>query len=226
MACICNPQTEEDRQNLEHYGCPEEICPGCYADKRHDDPYCQACMNFLENVEEQLTESYEPVTVIPMEKTLYLMQGVPGSGKSTIAKMIAFHERENGKRVAHLSTDVWRFDNDGTYVFDPADNQRYHKACQQAAAERMAEGIECVIIDNTNIQEWQAHPYIILANIFEYTIQTISVDAGLHHAIKRQVLRREDRRVPDHVIKQMYFNMERLLATPPFMPPEEDDEDD
>lgn len=147
-------------------------------------------------------------------KILYLMQGIPGSGKTTIAQMIQDCERANGKRVALLSTDDWRFDDDENYVFDPKDNERYHIACQQECAKKMVDGIECIIIDNTNIQEWQAHPYLVLASIFEYVVQVVSVDSGLNIAIERQKERRQDRQVPTPVIIDMYDRMERLLAPP------------
>ena len=32
--------------NLEHYGCPEEICPVCYLPKRHDDRLCRPCVKY------------------------------------------------------------------------------------------------------------------------------------------------------------------------------------
>lgn len=32
--------------NVEHYGCPEEICPGCYCPKRHDDRLCIPCAKY------------------------------------------------------------------------------------------------------------------------------------------------------------------------------------
>jgi len=219
--CICNPQTEKDMQDLDHYGCPEEICPGCYMGKQHDDPFCVECMHFLEEADKELTDPQAPVTMVEMPKVLYLMQGVPGSGKSIIARMIADFERANGKQVSHLSTDDWRFDDDGIYQFDPADNARYHKACQQAAAEDMMNGVEVVIIDNTNIREWEVHPYLVLADIHGYIVQVVSVDAGLGNSITRQEQRREDRRVPSEVIIRMYNEMERLLAQPGFAPPME-----
>jgi predicted kinase len=215
--CICNPKTEEERNDLARYGCPEEICPACYSKKHHDDPYCQECLALLEawggGKEEVPLEEEETVP-----KILYILQGVPGSGKSTIANYIAQAEEDKDRNVVILSTDDWRFDDDGIYVFDPEENVTYHKSCQRACADAMLNGTDVVIIDNTNIQEWQAHPYLVLADIFDYQVQVVSVDAGLATAIQRQQLRKEDRRVPDHVIIRMYEEMERLLAQPRYLP--------
>jgi tRNA uridine 5-carbamoylmethylation protein Kti12 len=169
------------------------------------------------------------------------MQGVPGSGKSVIAKMIRMNYEERVPEVDRaviISTDDYRMQPQlwceecekhrpdefvcpecqvGTvlrdaYVFDAEDNVRYHQMTQQECARLMALGQRAIIVDNTNIQEWAARPYLTLADIYGYTIQVVSVDCGLYHSIKRQYERREDRRVPDDVIKDMYSKMERLLT--------------
>lgn len=232
--CICNPITEKDRFDLEHYGCPEEICPGCYGGKEHDDPYCKECMDFLEHAKEEIEEIPIVADIAYMEqmqaqdydlpeptKILYLMQGVPGSGKTTVAKMIREHHNALGDSTALISTDSFRFDDEGVYIFDAADNARYHKMAQKECIEEMANrDTNIIIIDNTNIQEWQAHPYLVMAEIYGYLVQVISVDSGLALAIERQQERRVDRQVPAGVIIRMYNDMERILANPNFMPKE------
>jgi predicted kinase len=147
------------------------------------------------------------------DRVLYLMQGVPGSGKSTIARMI---QESYGGGAVILSTDDFRLAPDGSYTFDMAENAKYHQMCQRRAAELMQEGAPVLIIDNTNIQEWQAHPYLVLAEIWGYTVQVVSVDCGLYTAIERQKEREGlgDRAVPREVITDMYWRMERLLAPP------------
>jgi predicted kinase len=148
------------------------------------------------------------------EKTLYLMQGVPGSGKSTVARMIgAWHCLGDMEAAKIVSTDDWRLV-DGAYVFDAADNARYHQLAQREAARLMLEGQPVVIVDNTNIKEWQARPYITLARIHGYTVQVVNVDCGLQVAIDRQAEREGlgDRAVPAEVITTMYHEMERVLT--------------
>jgi len=199
------------------------------------------------------------------EKVLYVMQGVPGSGKSTIARMIEEYERAHGSRpdellpvvvtistddhrlesqrvcsihghigantscpecgnaVSVTETDVYVFDaadNARVYVFDAADNARFHKATQRDCARHMINGVPAIIVDNTNIQEWQAHPYLVLADIYGYEVQVVSVDCGLARAIERQSERvgLGDRAVPANVIAGMYEGMERLLSQPMYKP--------
>lgn len=146
-----------------------------------------------------------------MTGVLYIMQGVPGSGKSTIARMI---QEYYGSRAVTISTDSFRLDKDGAYVFDAADNRKYHGMCQRRCVELMQEEWAAIIVDNTNIQEWQAHPYLVMADVYGYTVQVVSVDCGLPLAIERQQERAGlgDRAVPPEVITDMYEKMERLLT--------------
>jgi predicted kinase len=155
-------------------------------------------------------------------KVLYLMQGVPGSGKSTVARMIADFENygrssQSKGRAVILSTDDHRLESDGSYRFDPADNERFHRLTQQDCARLMAKGKQVIIIDNTNIAEWQARPYLVLAGVWGYAVQVVSVDCGLAVAIARQGEREGlgDRKVPAPVIGRMYAQMERLLHDEP-----------
>jgi predicted kinase len=148
------------------------------------------------------------------DKVLYLMQGVPGSGKSVIARMIEHWCEDLGVAAAVVSTDNYRLAEDGSYVFREEDNARFHRMAQQDAARLMADAAPAVIVDNTNIEHWQAAPYLALAEIWGYEVQVVSVDCGLQRAIDRQSERAGlgDRAVPAEVITDMYRRMERLLT--------------
>lgn len=145
-------------------------------------------------------------------RKLYLMQGVPGSGKSTVAARIkAGAWEETDKEPIILSTDDWRYGDCGHYVFDPVTNVEFHMACQRTCVDAMRLGIETIIIDNTNIEKWQAEPYFCLARMYGYEINVIRVDPGLAEAKRRNAQRPLERRVPDEVIESMYSKMETLL---------------
>lgn len=144
-------------------------------------------------------------------KRLYLMQGIPGSGKSTMAGWLVDHFQLNEVRVKHLSTDDWRYA-EGMYVYDPETNKQFHTDCQKACVLAMQEHKEVIIVDNTNITQWQADPYIALARIYDYEISVMRVECDPEVAIQRQERRPEDRRVPAPVISSMYEQMERLVV--------------
>lgn len=44
--CICFSEDPLDIIDRERYGCPDEICPGCFCDKPHDDWLCRDCERF------------------------------------------------------------------------------------------------------------------------------------------------------------------------------------
>lgn len=139
------------------------------------------------------------------------MQGVPGSGKSTVAKLIAASVEGSPDNVRILSTDTYRYGACGHYYFDPAENATFHSATQRDCADEMRRGTPVVIIDNTNIERWQAEPYFCLARMYGYEINVVRVDPGLAEAKKRNAKRPIERRVPNDVIEDMYAKMESLL---------------
>lgn len=81
------------------------------------------------------------------KKIVYIMRGVPGSGKSTVAKEIAHPDG-----VIH-STDT-KFIENGRYRFNGSMLEKYHKENFEEFCESLKEGKPIVILDNTNIKEW------------------------------------------------------------------------
>lgn len=108
-------------------------------------------------------------------KTLILIRGLPGSGKSTYAQGIASsYFLDGGRTVAVCSTDDYHMV-DGEYVFQPSRLGEFHNANQLQAGSYMAHGIELVIVDNTNIKRREMKPYIDYAKGFEYDIKEVIV---------------------------------------------------
>ena len=88
------------------------------------------------------------------------MRGLPGSGKSTEARILAGqHIADGGRSVAVLSTDDYHMI-DGKYVFQPEKLGEYHMMNQEHAVELMDSWVELVVIDNTNIKRRDMKPYI------------------------------------------------------------------
>ncbi len=89
---------------------------------------------------------------------LVLMQGPPGSGKSTRAALVA---KEIGPNVTICSTDD-QFIVDGVYTFDPSKLFQNHLANQRKVEKELKAGRN-VIVDNTNLVARDAKAYIDLA---------------------------------------------------------------
>ena len=123
------------------------------------------------------------------KQKLVLMRGIPGSGKSTLARDIAFsHLYKGGRSVATCSTDDYHIEN-GVYVFKRDMLGSFHVRNQIRAFDFMNNGVELVIVDNTNIKRKAMEPYIDSAIQCKYKVEEIIVgreqlfpnmDAGAH----------------------------------------------
>jgi predicted kinase len=106
-----------------------------------------------------------------MEKTLYIVRGIPGSGKSTFAKSLA---------GTHFETDEF-FMVDGEYKFDPTKLKEAHRWCQDSVNTAMilnhTAGLNnCIVVSNTFTQEWEMEPYIQMAKTYDYKVFTVIVE--------------------------------------------------
>ena len=97
-------------------------------------------------------------------KTLILMRGLPGSGKSTKAKKLA------GEQGLVFSTDDF-FMVKGEYAFDPKMIGEYHERNHERAAVAMKEEKPLIIIDNTNIKLWEMRKYVESAEQYGYEVR-------------------------------------------------------
>lgn len=103
------------------------------------------------------------------------MRGLPGSGKSTMArKLMIEHLSWGGKSMAICSTDDYHMV-DGEYVFQPEHLGEFHKANQRRADLLMQAGVELVIVDNTNIKRRDMKRYIDVASQNDYMVEEIIV---------------------------------------------------
>ncbi len=98
------------------------------------------------------TDTETPLVVV-------IMQGPPGSGKSTRAAQVA---KEFGDNVTICSTDDQFIGPDGVYTFDPSKLFQNHLANQRKVEKELKAGRN-VIVDNTNLVARDAKAYIDLA---------------------------------------------------------------
>ena len=102
-----------------------------------------------------------------MEKILYIVRGIPGSGKSTFAKQLTANVFE---------ADHYFYDNDGNYKFIASEIKDAHKECQDNVRIAMESSIPKIAVSNTSTQEWEMEPYFKLAKTYSYKVFTIIVE--------------------------------------------------
>lgn len=102
-----------------------------------------------------------------MEKILYIVRGVPGSGKSTFARQLTSNVFE---------ADQYFIDNEGNYNFIPSEIKNAHAECQDDVKSAMSSSIPKIAVSNTFTQEWEMNPYLDLAKQFGYMVFTVVVE--------------------------------------------------
>ena len=93
---------------------------------------------------------------------LYIVRGIPGSGKSTFAKKLL----EQGKVQQHLEADEFMTDENGDYKFDPTILQKCHQQCQMWVKYYLDRG-QSVVVSNTFSRKWEILPYTRMGAEFE-----------------------------------------------------------
>lgn len=110
-------------------------------------------------------------TIPPIQKTLLLLRGIPGSGKTTLAKHIA---EVSGAPI--FSIDSYFENETGEYHFDYTKNHLAYKECESKTKESLEKGIPFVIVDHTFTLEWEMKPYEDLAKIHGYRLSVVTVE--------------------------------------------------
>ncbi len=118
--------------------------------------------------------------------TLVIMQGIPGSGKSTLAEKLAANIQ-----AVICSTDSYHIDHDGVYRFKAERSREFHAANQEKVKQLLFRGYN-VIVDNTNICNWEAKPYVAAAVEAEYAVVFIRCEAsyGSVHGVPAETIER------------------------------------
>lgn len=132
-------------------------------------------------------------------QTLIIMQGVPGSGKSTMAKAIR-SGWEGPEPIYLFSTDQF-FYVEGEYKFDPSKLSEYHNLNQERTLYHLEQG-DSVIVDNTNILRRHAKPYVVMAHVRNIPVVFVTCQGRFKNI----------HGVPPETIARMFLQMERLTV--------------
>lgn len=80
---------------------------------------------------------------------IVLIRGLPGSGKTTLAKEMKSH--------VHIEADMY-FEEDGVYKYKPEGVTKAHAWCLEQVKEALNNG-KNVVIANTFVRKWEMQPY-------------------------------------------------------------------
>lgn len=100
-----------------------------------------------------------------------MLRGLPGAGKSTLAKQLS----EVGKYPV-LSIDSYFTNEKGEYDFKFDENHKAYKACEQQTEEALKQNSPKVFVDNTFTLDWELEPYFKLASKYNYQLHVLTVE--------------------------------------------------
>jgi predicted kinase len=126
-------------------------------------------------------------------KELFLLRGVPGSGKTTLAESL-------GNMT--IEADQY-FTYNGKYEFDASKLKDAHAWCQNAARVWMTNSVKRIIVSNTFTQEWEMQPYYDLAEKYGYRVYSLIVE-NRHGGVN-------EHGVPEEKLEQMKQRFEIKL---------------
>lgn len=134
-----------------------------------------------------------------MEKTLILLRGLPGAGKTTFAKMLG---------GTHIEADMYFEHPIRGYKFERELLEEAHAWCLRSTENCMSAGYHNVagsriVVSNTFTQVWEMHKYFGLAKRYGYRVFPIVVE-NRHDGINCH-------NVPEETIEKMRNRFEIKL---------------
>jgi NEDD4-binding protein 2 len=108
-------------------------------------------------------------------KTLILLRGLPGSGKSTFANYMFSNNI--------FEADQYFYNEEGKYNFDASKLYEAHKWCQLRVEHAMEDNLESngmyfseIVVSNTSTTEKELEPYLELAKKYDYQVVSLIVE--------------------------------------------------
>jgi predicted kinase len=99
-------------------------------------------------------------------KTLFILRGVPGCGKTTLAESL---------EGVYFEADKFFMVN-GEYKFYYTKLKQAHDLCRHSTEAAMNMGHERVIVSNTFTTEEQMQPYLDLAKEYKYRVVSLIIE--------------------------------------------------
>jgi predicted kinase len=110
-----------------------------------------------------------------MSKILFLIRGLPGSGKSSLANHM-------WNDLVVCEADKFFYDREGNYNFDASKLREAHAWCKNQVEIRMKDNTinkqyyPEIVVSNTFTQEWEMEDYYKLAEQYGYKVVSLIVE--------------------------------------------------
>jgi uridine kinase len=134
------------------------------------------------------------------QNALILLRGLPGSGKTTLAKLLS----ENNTYPVFSVDDYFTDEVTGEYIFSFQNNHLAYKQCEALTKDAMQQNISKVFLHNTFTMDWELEPYFILADQFNYSIYVVTVENYHGHQNVHEVSEEQLQKMADKYKVKLY----------------------
>lgn len=132
---------------------------------------------------------------------LFIIRGLPGSGKTTLAKTLV-------PTSNIVSADTFFFSNTDTYNFDPTLLNHAHYLSQRECEALMLTGVD-IAVDNVNDKLDHMFPYVKLAKDHGYTIHVVTPETPWALDVE-ECANKNTKNVPLSTIQKVFDNFEEI----------------
>lgn len=127
-------------------------------------------------------------------KTLWLIRGVSGSGKSTVAEMLGYY------LPSAISTEADKFRYiDGKYAWDKVPNHVAHLGCRKDIRKAVDDGMYHIVVSNTSTRNKDVNWYKNFAKEHGYRFMSLIVEnyheTGNTHGVPEDTLCRMEQEI-------------------------------
>jgi uridine kinase len=106
------------------------------------------------------------------QNALILLRGLPGSGKTTLAKLLS----ENNTYPVFSVDDYFTNEVTGEYIFNFQNNHLAYKQCEALTKDAMQQAIPKILVHNTFTLDWELEPYFKMTSQFNYKLFVVTVE--------------------------------------------------
>jgi len=169
-------------------------------------------MNGLEIREKTFNKAKERMTMAhegtKINRTVYILQGISGSGKSTTTKALMGRQEQHADEVVVSADKFW--DIRGHYDFDVQFIKNSHEWCFAEFIKALRNNANAIFVDNTNTSSWEYNRYIDAAEKMGYKVYLVPVHGELSEEEILECYKRNVHEVPLEAIQGQY---NRLIKT-------------